>query len=192
MVRVTRSKKIEIAEDLTALASQMPLPETPQQAQPLAALPIVSNEMPTMEDPSVEQELKGLKAAYRFAIGGGKKPKKNKNKKAQMSSMEEISTPASPVVLAPWVLPADLKAHIVARGLTTQENDAKEPEEKVINPNEKEATVHVKEVQDETAVEVGEESKKQVSLYYSNVWMICQQCLTLHETMASDYPIQKI
>ena len=83
MARVTRSKKIDIAEDQTALAIQTPLPDTPvKQPAALAELSKGSNKMPSMdEDTGVATELKGLKAAYRNAIGAGKKGRKGKNKK---------------------------------------------------------------------------------------------------------------
>jgi hypothetical protein len=88
MARVTRSKKIEIAEDNTALAIQTPLPQTLAK-KPLAELPKETNKMPSMED-SVDAELKGLKAAYRTAIGG-KKGKKSKSKKKAKQLVQETS-----------------------------------------------------------------------------------------------------
>jgi hypothetical protein len=136
MARVTRSKKVQVAEDQTAAAAQIQLPETPQPPkQPLAALPIANNAMPSIEDSGVEQELKGLKAAYRFAIGGGRKSKRNKIKSAA-----ELSATTSPVVAAaaPWVLPPDLTAHIAAK-------------------KQKQTTVQVKEVQEETIQQVQED-----------------------------------
>jgi hypothetical protein len=91
MARVTRSKKIDIAEDQTALAIQTPLPDTPvKQAAALAELPKGSNKMPSMdEDTGIATELKGLKAAYRNAIGVGKKGRKGKNKKGKQESLTE-------------------------------------------------------------------------------------------------------
>jgi len=84
MARVTRSRKIDIAEDHTALASQIPLPETPAK-QPTVlvekSIPIGANTMPSMEDSAVATELDHLKAAYRNAIGTGKKGRKGKNRK---------------------------------------------------------------------------------------------------------------
>jgi hypothetical protein len=79
MARVTRSKKIAIAEDNTALASQVALPNTPAKS-PLADISNEHNTIPSMEEENVEAELKVLKAAYRVAIGV-KKGKKSKGKK---------------------------------------------------------------------------------------------------------------
>lgn len=83
MARVTRSKKIEISEDNTAIAIQTPLPNTPQKRP--EALAEIHNTMGTanlaMDDNAVAKELKNLKAAYRNAIGGGKKGKKLKGRK---------------------------------------------------------------------------------------------------------------
>jgi hypothetical protein len=83
MARVTRSKKIYIAEDHTAIAIQTPLPDTP--AKQPAALSEIQNTMGStnlaMDDNVVATELKGLKAAYRNALSGGKKGKKTKGRK---------------------------------------------------------------------------------------------------------------
>ncbi|KAE9375297.1 hypothetical protein N431DRAFT_436786 [Stipitochalara longipes BDJ] len=83
MARVTRSKKIEIAEDHTAIAIQTPLPATPQKHP--EALAEIHNTMGAanlaMDDNVVAKELKNLKAAYRNAIGGGKRGKKPKGRK---------------------------------------------------------------------------------------------------------------
>jgi hypothetical protein len=79
MARATRSKKVEIAEDSTALTpgvQTLPLPDTHLQIQPLDD--VAGN---TMADASVETQLKELKAAFRVAIGEPKKNKKGKNKK---------------------------------------------------------------------------------------------------------------
>jgi hypothetical protein len=83
MARVTRSKKIEIAEDHTAIAIQTSLPDTPKK-QP-EALAEIHNTMGAanlaMDDNVVAKELKNLKAAYRNALGGGKRGKKPKSRK---------------------------------------------------------------------------------------------------------------
>jgi hypothetical protein len=83
MARVTRSKKIEISEDNTAIAIQTPLPNTPQKRPEVLAE--IQNTMGTanlaMDDNAVAKELKNLKAAYRNAIGGGKRGKKLKGRK---------------------------------------------------------------------------------------------------------------
>ena len=104
MARVTRSKKIEIAEDPTAIAIQIPLPSTPQK-QP-EALAEIHNAMGAanlaMNDNGVAQELKSLKAAYRNAIGGGKrgrKPKGRKNlKQDSLADSEETVDSEEPAV----------------------------------------------------------------------------------------------
>ena len=74
------------------------------------------------EDVGVDQELKGLKAAWRMATGGGiKKPKKAKSKKkVDAASEESIASPAAP---APWSIDPDLKAHLAAKKL---DDEAKE------------------------------------------------------------------
>lgn len=89
MARFTRSRKIDIAEDSTTLAAiQTPLPDTPKQL-PLSDISsdIGVNNMPT-EGTSVPSQLKQLKAAYRNAIGTGKKTKKGKNKKKDQLEVE--------------------------------------------------------------------------------------------------------
>lgn len=91
MARVTRSKKIEVAEDHTALASQTPLPDTPaKQAEPLVEIH-GSRGMNTaqMTESAIASEVKGLKAAYKVAIGIGKKGKKNKSKKGNHITQSE-------------------------------------------------------------------------------------------------------
>jgi hypothetical protein len=83
MARVTRSKKIEIVEDHTAIAIQTPLPDIPKK-QP-EALTEIQNTMGAAnlatDDNVVAKELKNLKAAYRSALGGGKRGKKPKGRK---------------------------------------------------------------------------------------------------------------
>ncbi|KAH6682619.1 hypothetical protein B0J14DRAFT_574032 [Halenospora varia] len=104
MARVTRSRKIDIAEDLNTLAIETPLPNTPN---PSALNEIDINEgtnkMVAAEESSVHDQLKSLKAAYRSAIGAGKRGKKGKNKKkdqldqeqAQQENLEEGHTASS-------------------------------------------------------------------------------------------------
>jgi hypothetical protein len=83
MARVTRSKKIHIAEDHTAITIQTPLPDTP--AKQPEALWEIHNTMGAanlaIDDNMVATELKGLKAAYRDALGAGKRGKKTKGRK---------------------------------------------------------------------------------------------------------------
>ncbi|CAG8981159.1 hypothetical protein HYALB_00005874 [Hymenoscyphus albidus] len=90
MARVTRSRKIEIAEDPISIALETPLPNTPAGQLPLNDISsdIGENNMPT-EDTSVPSQLRQLKAAYRNAIGAGKKGKKSKNKKKDQVDVEQ-------------------------------------------------------------------------------------------------------
>ncbi|CZR53045.1 uncharacterized protein PAC_02923 [Phialocephala subalpina] len=95
MARVTRSKKIEIAEDNTALAIQTPLPDTPaKQAEALVEIhnPMGTNKMSLDDDNSIASEVKGLKAAYKAAIGVAKRGKKNKakSKGKQTSQSDDV------------------------------------------------------------------------------------------------------
>jgi hypothetical protein len=89
MARVTRSQKIIIAEDDTAIASQIALPATPSTSRPpLSQIHNKYEETMTVEDLELETELKGLKAAYKTALGV-KKTKKGKNQKRGRKDMEE-------------------------------------------------------------------------------------------------------
>ncbi|TVY89278.1 hypothetical protein LAWI1_G005776 [Lachnellula willkommii] len=86
MSRVTRARKIDIAEDHTALAIQTPLPETPAKSSPLAEISAAEkvNTMSTpLEEVPVAAQVKQLKAAYRDAIGVSKKAKKGRGKQAK-------------------------------------------------------------------------------------------------------------
>lgn len=86
MSRVTRSRKIDIAEDHTALAIQTPLPETPAKSNPLAEISVaekVNTMSTTLEKVPVDAQVKQLKAAYRDAIGISKKAKKGRGKQAK-------------------------------------------------------------------------------------------------------------
>jgi hypothetical protein len=107
MARVTRSKKIEIAQDHTAIAIQIPLPDTPQK-QP-EALAEIHNTMGAanlaMDDNVAAKELKSLKAAYRNAIGGGVRGKKikgrKKNKQDSQADSEETLDSQEPLEDSP-------------------------------------------------------------------------------------------
>lgn len=78
ITRVTRSRKIDISEDHTAVEG-IPSLHCP-------ALTEVNNNMAT-EDKGIAAELKGLKAAYKQAINYGKKSRKVKGK--ERGSQEE-------------------------------------------------------------------------------------------------------
>jgi hypothetical protein len=96
MARVTRSRKIDIAEDHTALSIQTPLLENPaHQSTALSELSIGRNNLSTQEDEMVDSQVKDLKAAYRNALGVGKKgAKKGKNKKkGKQGSQTETEVP---------------------------------------------------------------------------------------------------
>jgi len=91
MSRVTRSKKIDIAEDHTALAIQAPLPDA-LATQSLADLPAGSNNMPSIEEDVLDADIRGLKAAYKRVLGvGGKKPRKGKNKKTDKQAQQLLA-----------------------------------------------------------------------------------------------------
>jgi hypothetical protein len=100
MPRATRSKKIVIVEDDTAIASQVPLPATPRQTRP--ALAEISHnpeeETMTVEEAEMAAQLKSLKAAYKTAIGG-KKNKKGKAKKKVKEQLELIVAGSSQEVV---------------------------------------------------------------------------------------------
>ncbi|TAQ84755.1 hypothetical protein B7494_g6912 [Chlorociboria aeruginascens] len=78
---ITRSKAIQVVEDDTALAMEIPLPDTPEPAVLYEVNYTGLNSMPSLEDDPDSMTIKGLKAAYRSAIGMNKKGKKGKNKK---------------------------------------------------------------------------------------------------------------
>jgi hypothetical protein len=91
MARVTRSKKIDIAEDNTALAIRTSLPDAP--GNQLQTLVEIHNPMGTFpietEDERIASEIKGLKAAYKVAIGAAKRVKKSsKGKKKGKQGLE--------------------------------------------------------------------------------------------------------
>lgn len=95
MARVTRSRKVDVAEDHTALASQTPLPDTPAKSIPLSELSVsdkVNAMSTTVEEIGVASQVKHLKAAYREALGHtkrGKKPKKGKGQVEEWEGGEE-------------------------------------------------------------------------------------------------------
>lgn len=134
MVR-TRSKKvdIDIAEDQSALAAQIPLPATPiavaPQPRPLATILPPNYKLPVLEeDPSVELELKGLKAAFRMAVGAPEpitsyKKTADHHAPTHMYHTSPIPTAVVPPApaQAPWSIPLDLKAHIVKKGLVAHD-----------------------------------------------------------------------
>ncbi|KAH7350969.1 hypothetical protein BKA65DRAFT_426454 [Rhexocercosporidium sp. MPI-PUGE-AT-0058] len=124
MARVTRSRKFIIAEDDTALASQTPLPTTPAK-QPSALLEadilMTTNTFSTLDAAAAAAEVKGLKAAYKSALGVGKKFKRsnkgNKRKDNQNDSeatlveeqgLGDLGT-ASPVLQSDSPLPQRLE-----------------------------------------------------------------------------------
>lgn len=88
MVRVTRSKKVDIVEDQTATSSapKSPAPSASEKVvlSPNGNATIARNISP--EDALLDDEVKNLKAAYRNALGGGKKAKKGKAKKNEVKS----------------------------------------------------------------------------------------------------------
>ncbi|RDW82136.1 hypothetical protein BP6252_03248 [Coleophoma cylindrospora] len=85
--RVTRSRKIDISEDHTA-AEVIP-------SFPASALLEVNYNIPT-EEKGIAAELKGLKAAYKQAIGIGKKTRKGRGK--AKDSQEDPSDVKAPVL----------------------------------------------------------------------------------------------
>jgi hypothetical protein len=92
MARVTRSRKIDIAEDHTALAIQTPLPDTPAKSAPLAEISVSeeANTMSsTMEEVPVAAQVKHLKAAFRDAIGVQKRGRKAKGKGKAQQELEQ-------------------------------------------------------------------------------------------------------
>ncbi|KAG4430033.1 hypothetical protein IFR05_014485 [Cadophora sp. M221] len=96
MARVTRSRKFAIAEDDTALASQTPLPITPAK-QPVALqeanLLMTTNTFTTLDEAAAAAEVKGLKAAYKNALGVGKKFKRsNKGNKRKDNHNDSETT----------------------------------------------------------------------------------------------------
>lgn len=113
MARVTRSRKFVIAEDDTALASQTPLPITPAK-QPTALLEadilMTTNTFTTMDDAAAAAQVKGLKAAYKTALGVGKKLKRSNkvNKRSQQNDSEATLVEEQPLGgLASPVLQSD-------------------------------------------------------------------------------------
>ena len=105
MTRVTRSKKIEVAEDETAVQMAIQLPANEDQHfNALSENTMTTNAMPTAPTDPLTTELNGLKAAFRTAIGVTKKGRKGKGRKKagqQEASIDveesEASAPANPV-----------------------------------------------------------------------------------------------
>lgn len=92
MARVTRSRKIQIPEDTTALAFETPLlPDTSSALEDIT-VNTGMNAMPTLEEDEVATEVKGLKKAYRSLIGGGKGRKTTKGKKGKQGSATDDQT----------------------------------------------------------------------------------------------------
>ncbi|RFU30086.1 hypothetical protein B7463_g6237, partial [Scytalidium lignicola] len=90
MARVTRSRKIEIVEDTTALETGIaPLPKSSSALVDITANPGM-NAIPTLEEEEVATELKGLKKAYRSIIGGGRGKKTKKAKKEKQESVTSV------------------------------------------------------------------------------------------------------
>jgi len=96
---MTRSRKIDIAEDHTALAIQTPLPDTPAKSAPLAEIDVseeVNTMSSTIEEVPVPTQVKHLKAAFRDAIGAPKRGRKAKGKgktqQGQWQSVEDEET----------------------------------------------------------------------------------------------------
>lgn len=89
--------------------------------------------MPSMEeDVGVDQELKGLKAAWRMATGaGGKKSKKGKSKKKVDTTTEEST--AAPAAPAPWNIDPELKAHIATKKLDEEAKEIVEQAKKHVS-----------------------------------------------------------
>ena len=100
MPRATRSKKIVIAEDDTDIATQVPLPASPRTERPALAEITLNPEEETMtvEDLEMAAQLKGLKAAYKEAIGV-KKNKKGKGKKMAKKPIELVVIGGAPDVV---------------------------------------------------------------------------------------------
>lgn len=91
MARVTRSRKIHIVEDNTAITTQEPLLDITTKGQPLTE--IINHEgadtMAKAEGSSIPAQLKQLKAAYRDAIGSGKRIRKPRNKRTGHQDEEQ-------------------------------------------------------------------------------------------------------
>jgi hypothetical protein len=103
MARVTRSKKFAINEDQSAtsvpvrgrnvdirslltIAGKDQVPEEPFHNAPFHELP-VNNVMPPLQE-TIAAELKGLKAAYRTAIGAGRKGSR-RTRKQKTNTLED-------------------------------------------------------------------------------------------------------
>jgi hypothetical protein len=104
MTRVTRSRRIDIAEDTPALAIETPLPETPSYQLALNDISndVGVNNMAAEASPvasSVPSHIKQLKAAYRDAIGTKKnKNSRNKKKDGVQPDYEDVKEEMNTVV----------------------------------------------------------------------------------------------
>ncbi|EKD21325.1 carboxylesterase family protein [Drepanopeziza brunnea f. sp. 'multigermtubi' MB_m1] len=145
MSRVASSRTFAIAEDDTATAAlTFQTPSTPTPADQYYLHPmgtrIVSNTVTMKSDP-LEAEVRGLKAAYKSALGVGKKLKKGRSKRKdrQTDSQETVDdelpvvelalaspAPASPVQSSRGTAPAaeDLETHSIKQSVRTTRNQA--------------------------------------------------------------------
>ena len=99
MTRVTRSKKIEVAEDDTASQVEMQSSASDELCHnALVESTMTPNTMPAPADP-LTAELNGLKAAFRTAIGVTKKGRKGKGRKKadQQEAPIEVDNDEDPV-----------------------------------------------------------------------------------------------
>ncbi|KAJ5054367.1 uncharacterized protein L3040_000642 [Drepanopeziza brunnea f. sp. 'multigermtubi'] len=126
MSRVASSRTFAIAEDDTATAAlTFQTPSTPTPADQYYLHPmgtrIVSNTVTMKSDP-LEAEVRGLKAAYKSALGVGKKLKKGRIVELALAS----PAPASPVQSSRGTAPAaeDLETHSIKQSVRTTRNQA--------------------------------------------------------------------
>lgn len=118
MSRVTRSRTFAIAEDETATALASPLPPAPgEQAELLEITSRMDKNTGYMEDP-LEAQVKGLKAAYKSALGVGKKLKKAKSRRKdrEMNSQETLVDEEAPIADLAIASPALAPSVIVPKG----------------------------------------------------------------------------
>jgi hypothetical protein len=101
MARVTRSKKIVIAEDDDVyVAAEVALPDTPVKArEALGELDGNTGEAMTVEEVEVSEQVKGLKAAFKAAIGAKKNKKGKKNNKSKREQSVEENNPSEDLVV---------------------------------------------------------------------------------------------
>ncbi|KAG9243824.1 hypothetical protein BJ878DRAFT_508936 [Calycina marina] len=141
MARVTRSQKVNIAEDSTSSAPAFsPIVHSPAPPQALANVTNTSNNsMPPSpmgdEGFNIDASMRSLKAAYRTAIGGGRKNKKTKNKNAQLAK-EQVLEHAEDLekTLIPPALSVVEEDMLVESSVVSVQPAAEElPEEKIPN-----------------------------------------------------------